>query len=241
MTEKRHPSGAPWRNFYGRFRGKTLRDSQKTYLDEDLAALSPGPVGWDVNPERRPLDPGAVLGGRPLWLEIGFGGGEHLVHLAERHPDRGIIGCEPFINGVAMLLGKIRESGAGNIAVHPGDARDLFDVLPDASIGRAYLLYPDPWPKARHHRRRFVTPEHLAPLARVLAPGALFHVATDIPDYVRQTLQQVPRHGFDWLAEGPDDWRTPWEGWLSTRYEQKALREGRMPHYVVFRRHGGAG
>ncbi|WP_099826264.1 tRNA (guanine(46)-N(7))-methyltransferase TrmB [Oceaniglobus indicus] len=236
MTERRHPSGAPWRNFYGRFKGKTLRDSQKAYLDEDLAALSPGPVGWDVNPERTPLEPGAILGGRPLWLEIGFGGGEHLVHLAARNPDTGIIGCEPFINGVAMLLGKIRAAGTDNIAVHPGDVRDLFDVMPDASITRAYLLYPDPWPKARHHRRRFVTPEHLAPLARVMAPGALFHVATDIPDYVRQTLEEVPRHGFQWLAQGARDWREPWDGWLSTRYEQKALRENRRPHYLVFKR-----
>jgi tRNA (guanine-N7-)-methyltransferase len=236
MNEKRHPSGAPWRNFYGRFRGKTLRGSQKTYLDEDLAALSPGPVGWDVNPERRPLETASLLGGRPLWLEIGFGGGEHLVHLAAGHPEVGIIGCEPFINGVAMLLGKIRAAGCDNIAVHPGDVRDLFDVLPDACLTRAYLLYPDPWPKARHHRRRFVTPEYLAPLARVLAPGALFHVATDIPDYVRQTLQEVPRHGFFWLAESPRDWRQPWADWFPTRYEQKALREGRSPYYMVFRK-----
>ena len=236
MSEDTSPPGAPWRNFYGRRKGKHLRESQKVYLDQDLAALSPGPVGWDVNPARTALDPAAIFGGRELWLEIGFGGGEHMVHQAARHPKSGIIGCEPYINGVAMLLGKIRAAGVDNLRVHPGDARDLFDVLPEASVSRAFLLYPDPWPKKRHHRRRFVTPEHLVPLARVLRPGAILRVATDIPDYVRQTLEQVPRHGFEWLAEGPADWRAPWDDWIPTRYEQKALREGRVPHYLTFRR-----
>ncbi|MBD3678260.1 MAG: tRNA (guanosine(46)-N7)-methyltransferase TrmB [Rhodobacteraceae bacterium] len=236
MSTPEHPSGAPWRNFYGRRHGKTLRDTQREMLDEDLAELSPGPVDWDVNPDRTPLDLKALFGDRPVWLEVGFGGGEHMVHQAALHPEVGIIGCEPFINGVAMLLGKIRNAGVQNVAVHPGDVRDLFDVLPEGSIQRAFLLYPDPWPKKKHHRRRFVTPEHLEPLARVMAPGAIFRVATDIPDYVRQTLEEVPRHGFDWLAERPADWREPWDDWLSTRYEQKALREGRTPHYLTFRR-----
>ncbi|TCM77599.1 tRNA (guanine(46)-N(7))-methyltransferase TrmB [Rhodovulum steppense] len=225
-----------WRNFYGRRHGKTLRERHRDYLDSDLAALSPGPVGWDVNPERHPLDLASLFGGREVWLEIGFGGGEHMVHQAGRNPGVGIIGCEPFINGVAMLLGKIRAAGVENVAVHPGDVRDLFDVLPGASIARAFLLYPDPWPKKRHHRRRFVTPDFLEPLARVMRPGAELRVATDIPDYVRQTLIEVPKAGFDWLAEGPGDWRLPWGDWLSTRYEQKALREGRVPHYLTFRR-----
>lgn len=236
MSKDQHPSGAPWRNFYGRLKGHNLRASQQAWLDQDLAALSPGAVGWDENPDRTRLDLAARFGGRPVWLEIGFGGGEHLVHQAVRNPEVGIIGAEPYINGVAMLLGKIRAAGVDNLAVHPGDVRDLFDVLPDASVDRAFLLYPDPWPKKRHHRRRFVTAEHLQPLARVLRPGAVFRVATDIPDYVRQTLEQVPAHGFDWLAEGPADWRAPWADWLSTRYEQKALREGRVPHYLTFRK-----
>ncbi|TKZ22613.1 tRNA (guanosine(46)-N7)-methyltransferase TrmB [Shimia litoralis] len=236
MTDGQHPSGAPWRNFYGRFKGKGLRKSQEGYLEEDLVQLSPGAVGWEENPERHNIDLDALFGDRDVWLEIGFGGGEHMVHQATQNPDVGIIGCEPYINGVAMLLGKIRAAKADNIRVHPGDARDMFDVLPEQSISRAFLLYPDPWPKKRHHRRRFVTPEHLAPLARVLKPGAIFRVATDIPDYVRQTLEQVPAHGFEWLAETPDDWRNSWEDWISTRYEQKAFREGRTPHYLTFRK-----
>lgn len=236
MNKRNHPSGAPWRNFYGRIHGKTIRASQRDYLDNDLAALSPGAVGWEENPDRDPIDLTALFGERDVWLEIGFGGGEHLIHMAQRYPDIGLIGCEPFINGVAMLLGKIRKADVDNLRVHPGDARDLFDVLPEGSVAKVFLNYPDPWPKKRHHRRRFVTPEHLEPLHRVMCPGAELRVATDIPDYVRQTLEEVPRAGFDWLAEGPADWREPWEDWLSTRYEQKALREGRTPHYLTFRR-----
>ncbi len=213
-----------------------MKDSQQRLIEADLEGLSPGPVDWEANPDRLPLDIDALFGGRELWLEVGFGGGEHLVHQAAANPDLGLIGCEPYINGVAMLLAKIRDAGVDNLRVHPGDARDLFDVLPEASLSRVFLLYPDPWPKKRHHRRRFVTQEHLEPLARVMTPGAILRVATDIPDYVRQTLQEVPKAGFDWLAEGPRDWREPWGDWLSTRYEQKALREGRVPHYLAFRK-----
>ena len=236
MTDKHRPPHAPRRNFYGRLKGKHLRDSQKGYLDEDLAGFSPGPVDWTTNPARDPLDLAALFGGRPVWLEVGFGGGEHMVHQAGRHPEVGIIGCEPYINGVAMLLGKLRAAGGDNVRIHPGDVRDLFDVLPTGSLDKAFLLYPDPWPKKRHHRRRFVTPEHLDPLARALKPGAELRIATDIPDYVRQTLEEVPRAGFDWQARRPEDWRRPWGDWISTRYEQKALREGRVPHYLTFRR-----
>lgn len=220
------------RNFYGRVHGKTLRPSQKTYLAEDLDRLSLKGITREQNPGRTPVDLAAALGGRPLWLEVGFGGGEHLVHMAARHPDVGLIGCEPFVNGIAMLLGKIRAAGVENLALHPGDVRDLFDVAPDHSFEKVFLNYPDPWPKSRHHRRRFVTPGYLAGLRRVLVPGAEFRVATDIPDYVRQTLEEVPKAGFDLIAQGG----TPWEDWLSTRYEQKALREERVPHYLTFRR-----
>ncbi|AYF00525.1 tRNA (guanosine(46)-N7)-methyltransferase TrmB [Paracoccus yeei] len=236
MTEKTEfDPNPPRRNFYGRRRGKTLRQSQKGYLSEDLGELRPRGITVQENPGRTPVEPATIFGDeRPVWLEIGFGGGEHMVHMAARYPGIGIIGCEPFINGVAMLLGKIRNAGVSNVSVHPGDARDLMDVLPDASISKAFLNYPDPWPKARHHRRRFVTPEHLLPLARVMKTGAEFRVVSDIPDYIRQTLEEVPPAGFDLVAEGPE----PWEDWISTRYEQKALREGRAPHYVTFRRRG---
>ncbi len=236
MIDDKHPTGAPWRNFYGRIKGKTLKRSHVDYLENDLADLSPGPVGWDENPTREKLDLKTLFGDRPLWLEIGFGGGEHLVHMAQTYPDKGFIGCEPYINGVATLLGKVRQLEVQNLRVHPGDARDLFDVLPDQSVKKAFLLYPDPWPKKRHHRRRFVTQEHLEPLAKVMAPGAELRVATDISDYVRQTLEQVPRFGFEWLAESASDWREPWGDWISTRYEQKAIREGRPQHYLTFRR-----
>lgn len=235
----KHPSGASWRNFYGRFKGHTLRRAQQVYLKEDLESLSPGAVGWEENPERENLDLKGLFGDRPLWLEIGFGGGEHLIHQAVQNPDVGLIGAEPYINGVAMLLGKIREAEVSNLRVHPGDARDVFDVLPAGSVSKVFLNYPDPWPKKRHHRRRFVTPEHLEALAEVMHEGAELRVATDIEDYVRQTLEQVPKAGFEWQAETSADWKQPWSDWVSTRYEQKALREGRVPHYLTFIRKGG--
>jgi tRNA (guanine-N7-)-methyltransferase len=229
MSEAPHPQR---RNFYGRIHGKTLRASQKDYLAEDLGPLTLRGVTRDDNPDRQGLDLGFVKG--PLWLEVGFGGGEHLVHMAARNPDVTIIGAEPFVNGIAMLLGKIRGAGVANLWLHPGDVRDLFDVLPDACVTKVFLNYPDPWPKARHHRRRFVTPEYLSALARVTQQGAEFRVATDIPDYVRQTLEEVPPAGFQLISQtGPGE---AWDDWLSTRYEQKALREGRQPHYLTFRR-----
>ena len=235
MTRPTAP--AEGRNFYGRIKGKTLRPTQKAQLREDLETLRLRNVSEAENPARNRIDPAQIFGdARPLWLEVGFGGGEHLVHQCSLNPDVGFIGCEPYINGVAMLLGKIARAKLSNLRIHPWDVRELFDVLPDQCLERAFLLYPDPWPKARHHRRRFVTPDHLDPLARVLKPGAIFRVATDIPDYVRQTLQEVPPAGFDCLTPDPADWATPWQDWLSTRYEQKALREGRKPHYLTFRR-----
>ncbi len=219
------------RNFYGRIRGKTLRASQKDYLSQDLDALTLAGVTRGDNPARGLVDL-SRFGGRPLWLEVGFGGGEHLVHMAAAYPEVGIIGCEPFVNGIAMLLGKVRQQGLQNLCIHPGDVRDLFEVLPAGIIQKCFLNYPDPWPKARHHRRRFVTPEYLNALARVMAAGAELRVATDIPDYVRQTLEEVPLAGFELRAQGA----VAWSDWLSTRYEQKALREGRAPHYLTFAR-----
>ncbi len=221
------------RNFYGRIHGKTMRASQKGYLAQDLEALRLTGVTAEENPGRDRLDL-AQFGGRPLWLEIGFGGGEHMIHMAAANPGIHLIGAEPYVNGIAMLLGKIRAAGVTNLSIHPGDVRDLFDVLPDGAVEKAFLNYPDPWPKARHHRRRFVTPEHLLPLHRILAPGAEFRVATDISDYVRQTLEEVPPAGF--TLERQAGAGGHWDDWFSTRYEQKALREGRAPNYLTFRR-----
>ena len=227
------PVQPEWRNFYGRLAGKTLRASQKTYLSEDLETLRPRGITREENPERLTVDPRDIFGNdNPVWLEVGFGGGEHLVHMAALYPGINILGCEPFINGVAMLLGKIRQAGVSNLAVHPGDARDVMEVLPEGSVSRTFLNYPDPWPKRRHHRRRFVTQDHLVPLFRLLAPGAEFRVATDIPDYMRQTLKEVPQAGFALTHHSPE----AWADWISTRYEQKALREGRAPDYATFRR-----
>ncbi|MBP9181884.1 MAG: tRNA (guanosine(46)-N7)-methyltransferase TrmB [Fuscovulum sp.] len=230
MTDSAPP---PRRNFYGRTHGKTLRASQKEYLEQDLGPLTLRGVAEAENPSRAPLDLGFAHG-RPLWLEVGFGGGEHLVHMAARYPDVHILGAEPFVNGIAMLLGKIRAAGVTNLSLYPRDVREVFDVLPAGCLSKVFLNYPDPWPKARHHRRRFVTPDYLVPLARACAPGAEFRVATDIPDYVRQTLEEVPPAGFALVHQGGAG--EAWEDWLSTRYEQKALREGRSPHYLTFRR-----
>jgi tRNA (guanine-N7-)-methyltransferase len=222
-----------FRNFYGRVRGKTLRNSQKTYLADDLGAVQLRGVSREENPERAKIDPKAIFGtGKPMWLEVGFGGGEHLVHMAARYPDIDIIGCEPFVNGVAMLLGKLRAAGVENIRLYPGDVRDVFDVLPDQVFAKAFLNYPDPWPKARHHKRRFVNQGYLTELARTMQPGAEFRIASDIPDYIRQSREEVPQAGFDLVS----DQATAWEDWFSTRYEQKALREGRDPHYLTYRR-----
>lgn len=221
------------RNFYGRRHGKTLRRSQKSYLADDLGSLRPRNITLSENPARTPIELKSIFGDdRPIWLEIGFGGGEHMIHIAQSYPEIGIVGCEPFINGVAMLVGKIRAAAVRNISVHPGDVRDLMDVMPDGSIAKAFLNYPDPWPKMRHHRRRFVTPEHLLPLHRIMASGAEFRVVTDIPSYVRQTLTEVPQAGFELESLRAE----AWPDWLSTRYEQKALRAQRTPTYISFRR-----
>lgn len=230
--------GTTWRNFYGRRHGKTLRKGQKELLDTRLAELAPTGVGRDENPDREPIDLKALFPTvREIWLEIGFGAGEHMLAMAAAHPEVGIIGCEAYINGVAMLLSGIERARAGNLAIHPGDARDLMDVLPRGSVAQVFLLYPDPWPKKRHHKRRFVNAENLDQLARVMASGAVLRVATDIADYARHVVEAVGRDSrFVWLARRPADWREPWEGWPGTRYEAKAIREGRKRYYLSFRR-----
>ncbi len=170
-----------------------------------------------------------------MWLEIGFGGGEHLAWQAEQNRDTGFIGCEPFLNGTAKLLSAIEDLRLANVRIHDGDARLLLESLADSSVDRVFLLYPDPWPKTRHHKRRFVNKWALDELHRIMTPGAELRVASDIADYVRWTLREVRRHGgFTWCAETPDDWRRRPDDWPQTRYEQKALAAGRTPSYLRF-------
>ena len=172
-----------------------------------------------------------------VWLEIGFGGGEHLVWQAEHNPDVGIIGCEPFEEGVVKVLTLIEAHGIANIRVHPDDVRPLLRWLPEGSLDRAFVLFPDPWPKARHRKRRLVSTPLLDQLARVLKPDAELRLATDIGDYARTMLVALMRHSlFRWTATGPSDWRARPADWPPTRYEAKALREGRRCTYLRFAR-----
>ncbi|MCA3560808.1 MAG: tRNA (guanosine(46)-N7)-methyltransferase TrmB [Aestuariivirga sp.] len=207
--------------FYGRRKGKTLRRHHSALMDQLLPRLR---VGLD--------DPVSGMGER-RWLEIGFGGGEHLAHQAELHPDISFIGAEPFVNGVAKMLALVEEKNLANVRIHGADARPLLEALPAASFERIFLLYPDPWPKARHNKRRFVSPENLAQFHRVLRPGGLFLFASDIDDYVSWTRGAVAAHG-GFVEEGNPS--APYENWIETRYEAKARREGRGSEYLRFRR-----
>jgi tRNA (guanine-N7-)-methyltransferase len=238
MARRATGGARPRREFYGRRSGKTLRPNQKRLMAELLPRVVLRDVDAEANPERRLLPVAALSpAGKPVWLEIGFGAGEHLAAQAAAHPEVDVIGAEAFVNGVASLLGHLEARGLGNVRVHFGDARDLLEVLPPASVARVFLLYPDPWPKPRHHRRRFVSPENLAALARVMAPGSELRIASDIPDYVAHALAALAEaRAFEPLVAGPPDWLAPWPGWPGTRYEAKALREGRVPHYLTFRR-----
>ena len=215
--------------FFGRRKGKRLRGEQAERIEHLLPALR-----VDLS---RAIEPASLfpdLSGE-LWLEIGFGGGEHLTDMAGRHPETGFIGCEPFVNGVAKLTGEIARHGLTNIRIHDGNASDVLSKLPAASLARVYLLYPDPWPKRRQRKRRFVSDKSLKALARVLKPGGVFRFASDIDDYCGWVLQRVARSpDFIWPAETADEWRLPFPDWPGTRYEAKARREGRVPSYLTF-------
>ena len=172
-----------------------------------------------------------------LWLEIGFGGAEHLLWQAEHHRDVALIGCEPFEDGVIKALSGIEERALTNIRLHPDDARPLLRWLPDASLERVFVLFPDPWPKKKHIKRRLVGTPLLDMLARVMKPGAELRIGTDIGDYARTILLAVtPHEAFEWPATGPGDWRIRGDDWPQTRYEAKAVREGRPRYYFRFRR-----
>jgi tRNA (guanine-N7-)-methyltransferase len=220
------------RAFFGRRKGHALKPRQAALFDTllprlalDLSRPAPGDL--------RALFPGAD----EVRMESGFGGGEHLIAEAEHHPRVGFIGVEPFVNGMAKALAAIDERKLANIRLHHGDAADLLAWLPAGSLVRVDLLYPDPWPKRRHWKRRFVQNESIAALARLLRPGGEFRFATDIPDYAAWTLARFMRAAdFAWTAERADDWRLPWPNFSGTRYEAKAKREGRAPCYLIFRR-----
>lgn len=221
------------RAFFGRRKGRPLRSHQADLLTTllprlsvDVTAPPPSHLGELFNPA---VD--------VVCLEIGFGGGEHLLAQAEAEPGVGFIGCEAFVNGMAKTLAGIEARGIANVRVHFGDATELLHWLPDGSVARVDLLYPDPWPKRRHWKRRFVQDASVAKLARILRIGGEFRFATDIPNYAAWTLLRLQRSPhFVWTAERADDWRKPWPGHSGTRYEAKALRAGRAPCYLVFRR-----
>jgi tRNA (guanine-N7-)-methyltransferase len=219
--------------FYGRRHGRKLRPGRQRLMDELLPRLAiPAPA------EGR-IDPFALFPSRPraLWLEIGFGGGEHLAVQAARHPEIGVLGSEVFVNGIATLLAAIEHERLGNIRIWPEDARLLLDTLPDACLERVFLLFPDPWPKRRHADRRFIGPDNLARLARVLAQGGELRVASDDPGHVAWALMHLRRHpAFRWCAARADDWRRPPADWVPTRYEAKARGQGRRPAYLRFLR-----
>ena len=223
-----------WRNNYGRRKGKALRSAQKSYMS-NLQKYLPIGVDIDENPSRKKIN--IFSNSNPVWLEIGFGSGEHLFHQAMENPEVNIIGCEPYINGVATLLGKLETKNISNVLIYPGDVRDLMDVVPELTFERIFLLYPDPWPKSRHHKRRFVSPEFLDPLIPLLKPSGFIYIATDIGDYVRQAMQNLNIYDdLIWMCEGPQDWRKPWKGWFRTRYERKAIAAGRRSYYLTFQK-----
>jgi tRNA (guanine-N7-)-methyltransferase len=217
---------------YGRRRGRKLRARHAALLSTVLPCVS-------LDASRPIPDPACLFSDRPsaLWLEIGFGGGEHLAAQAQAHPDIGYIGCEAFLNGIAKALALIEAGQLRNVRLHNGDARAVIEALPGEALDGAYLLYPDPWPKRRHHRRRFLSDEILNRLARVMRPGAELRFATDIDSNAGWSLACVLRSpDFAWAAGGHRDWQRPWDGWTGTRYEAKALRDGRRPVYLTFLR-----
>ncbi len=170
-------------------------------------------------------------------LEIGFGGGEYLAAQAHLNPQTGFIGCEPFVNGMAKILTAIDETMLTNIRLYNGDARDILTCLPAQCLDKVYLLYPDPWPKMRHHKRRFINAENLAMLYHTLKPQGTLFVASDSADYIGWTLAHISRHdGFAWRAQCADDWRVPPTDWMPTRYEKKAKAAGRLSTYLQFER-----
>jgi tRNA (guanine-N7-)-methyltransferase len=220
-------------SFFGRRKGHKLRIHQAglienllPHLSLDIAGPSPADIAtlFDLQVES-------------IRLEIGFGGGEHLVAEAQAHPSIGFIGCEPYVNGMAKILGQIEVHNIGNIKLFAGDAAELLAWAPPHSLDRIDLIHPDPWPKRRHWKRRFVQDATVAVMARVLKPNGEFRFVCDIGDYVAWTLAHLARSpDFSWTAEQASDWRLPWDGYTMTRYGRKATREGRSAAYLRFKR-----
>ena len=232
MHSGRNDTGDTARAFFGRRKGKKLRPRQAGLFDALLPRLALDLTKPAPDDLRTLFD-----GADDVRMEIGFGGGEHFVSEAERHPRTGHIGAEPFVNGMAKALTAIDARALTNIRLHHGDAIELLAWLPASALTRVDLLYPDPWPKRRHWKRRFVQDKSVQAIARVLKPGGEFRFASDISDYTAWTLVRLLRaKDFIWPAERADDWRQPWPGFDSTRYELKAKREGRQTCYLTFRK-----
>lgn len=222
------------RRFHGRRRGRRLRASREELLASLLPALE-----ISLPPDDGMLDPQTLFAQpvREVWLEIGFGNGEHLFWQAQHHRDVGMIGAEPFRNGVARLLSYVADGDVENIRILPDDVRPLLDRLPAASLGRVFILFPDPWPKARHHKRRLVSMATLDRLAMIMADNAELRLATDDADYMAWMLRIGLAHpDFEWLARRPDDWRCRPGDWPATRYEEKNRSGGLGPVFLRFRR-----
>lgn len=222
------------RRLYGRRKGFKLRNRQQQLVEDLLPQVS-----VPLPPEGQGLDPASLFDApvKEVWLEIGFGKGEHMAALAAANPDIGFIGCEPFQTGVVGALNHIDEKNLSNIRIHMGDALEVLERLPDASLGRVFLLHPDPWPKARHAKRRFMNPGPLDMVARKLRPGGEFRVATDHPIYMEWTVMQMNRRDdFLWTAEKPADWEVRPEDWPATRYGLWAESEGRPIWYFRYLR-----
>jgi tRNA (guanine-N7-)-methyltransferase len=228
MTKPHHPlnvHGEP-RAFFGRRSGKRLHKGQDRLYAEKLPAIEIALPETTLDP--RTLFPSAAR----IEIEIGYGGGEHLARMAAANPTTGYIGCEVFSGGIAKLLEAADEQELRNLRLFTDDALKLLVKLPAASLDAAYLLYPDPWPKTRHHKRRFISPQTLGELARVLKPGSIFRFATDIEDYANWTLAHIVRSpDFSFAPSRPGIWHEPWPGWQPTRYEGKARLEGRMTSF----------
>jgi len=218
------------RRLYGRAKGHKLREGQAQLLETLLPAIAV--------PAEGPLSSAALFGDdRPLHFEIGFGSGEHLGYRADLLPDHGFIGCEPFVNGVVGALMHVRDRHLTNVRLHMGDALDILERLPDASLRFVYLLHPDPWPKARHAKRRMVNDGPLDLIAAKLQPGGEFRLGTDDPVYCRWSMMVMNRRrDFEWLAETPQDFLLRPGGWPETRYEAKARRKGHEVWYFRYRR-----